>query len=196
MDLWVGGQATQTEIRVTRRRTCEARGMPVTIRVARADDGPDLRQIERLAGERFRDVGLGSVADAEPASVEVLADYAAEGRSWVAVDEPDHPVAYVIVDLVDGAAHIEQISVRPDRQGTGIARALIDHVRTWASATGKSAITLTTFATVPWNGPLYEHLGFVRIQEHELGPGLRAVRDAEARHGLDPALRVCMRLHI
>jgi GNAT superfamily N-acetyltransferase len=170
--------------------------MPVTIRVARPDDGPDLRQIERLAGERFRDVGLHSVADAEPAPLGVLADYAAEGRSWVAVDEWDRPLAYVIIHVVDGAAHIEQISVRPDRQGTGIARALLDRVRTWASRTGKTAITLTTFATVPWNGPLYEHLGFVVMHEHELGPGLRSVRDTEARHGLDPALRVCMRLHI
>src|ERR1019366_8685399 len=160
--------------------------MPVTIRVARADDGRDLRQIERLAGERFRDVGQESVANAEPAPLEVLADYAAEGRSWVAVDEQDRPVAYVIVDVVDGAAHIEQISVRPDRQGTGIAHALVDRVRTWASTTGMSAITLTTFATVPWNGPLYEHLGFVMMQEHELGPELRSVRDAEARPGLDP----------
>jgi GNAT superfamily N-acetyltransferase len=170
--------------------------MPVTIRAARADDGPDLRQIEQLAGERFRDVGLDSVADAEPAPLEVLAAYAAEGRSWVAVDERDRPFAYVIVDVVDGAAHIEQISVRPDRQGTGIARALIDRVRTWASSTGRSAITLTTFGTVPWNGPLYEHLGFVMLQEQELGPGLRSVRAAEARHGLDPARRVCMRLAI
>jgi GNAT superfamily N-acetyltransferase len=170
--------------------------MPVTIRVARADDGADLRQIERLAGERFREVGLASVADAEPAALEVLAAYAAEGRSWVAVDERDRPVAYVIVDVVDGAAHIEQISVRPDRQGTGVARALIDRVRAWASTTGKSAITLTTFGTIPWNGPLYEHLGFVMMQERELGPELRSVREEEARHGLDPALRVCLRLAI
>lgn len=170
--------------------------MSVTIRAARASDGRDLRQIERLAGERFRNVGLESVADAEPASLEVLADYATEGRSWVAADERDRPVAYVIVDVVDGAAHIEQISVRPDRQGTGIARALLDRVRTWASTTGKSAITLTTFETIPWNGPLYEHLGFVMMQEQELGPELRSIRDAEARHGLDPAMRACMRLAI
>jgi GNAT superfamily N-acetyltransferase len=170
--------------------------MAIIIRAARADDGPVLRRIERLAGERFRDVGLESVATAEPVSIEVLADYAAQGRSWVAVDERDRPVAYVIVDVVDGAAHLEQMSVRPDLQGRGIARALVDRVRTWASSTGRSAVTLTTFATVPWNGPLYEHLGFAMLHEHELGPGLRSVREAEARHGLDPDLRVCMRLQI
>lgn len=168
----------------------------MSIRLARADDGPDLRQIERLAGERFRDEGLPSVADAEPATLASLAGYAAAGRGWVAVDDRDRPIAYVIVDVIDGAAHIEQISVRPDRQGTGIGRALIDQVRTWASSSGRAAITLTTFAAVPWNGPLYEHLGFVAMRDHELGGDLRAVRDAETRHGLDPALRVCMRLDL
>jgi riboflavin biosynthesis pyrimidine reductase len=32
--------------------------MSVTVRPARAEDGPVLREIERLAGRRFRDVGL------------------------------------------------------------------------------------------------------------------------------------------
>lgn len=170
--------------------------MSVPVRAARAGDGPELRAIERLAGARFRDVGMASVADADPATLASLAGYATEGRSWVAVDEWDRPLGYVIVDVIDGAAHIEQISVRPDRQGTGIGRALIDRVRTWASTSGRSAITLTTFAAVPWNGPLYEHLGFVTMPEQELGPGLRSLRDAETRHGLDPALRVCMRLDL
>ena len=171
-------------------------GVPVPIRAARTDDGTALRAIERLAGQRFRDVGLGDVADAEPASLEVLSRYAADGRSWVAVDESDGAVGYVIVDVVDAAAHIEQISVRPDRQGAGVGRTLIDRVRAWASTSGKSAITLTTFAGVPWNTPLYEHLGFTALGENEIGPELRSLREAESRHGLDPTLRVCMRLDL
>ena len=170
--------------------------MPIPIRAARTDDGSDLREIERLAGARFREVGLDAVADAEPAPLEILARYATDGRSWVAIDESDRAVGYVIVDVVDKAAHIEQISVLPDRQGAGIARALIDRVRTWASTTGKTAVTLTTFARVPWNGPLYEHLGFAALGEDEIGPELRSLRDAETHHGLDPTLRVCMRLEL
>jgi ribosomal protein S18 acetylase RimI-like enzyme len=105
-------------------------------------------------------------------------------------------VGYVLVDLVDGNAHIEQISVRPECQGAGIGRALVDQVRAWAAESGRSAITLTTFAEVSWNRPLYEHLGFDVVAEDDLGPELRAVRDAEAAHGLDPATRVCMRLDL
>ena len=170
--------------------------MRVTIRPGRPDDGVDLREIERLAGERFRDVGLPGVADDEPDSLEVLAAYARAGRSWVAVDGTDRPVGYVIVDVVDGNAHVEQISVRPDRQGSGVGRALLDEVRAWADATGRTAVTLTTFSEVPWNRPLYEHLGFRVLVDREIGPELRAVQDAEAAHGLEPEARVCMRLDL
>jgi GNAT superfamily N-acetyltransferase len=167
-------------------------GVPIAIRGAVPGDAPTLREIELLAGARFRDVGMESIADAEPASVDTLVAYAQADRSWVALDGNGHPVGYVIADVVDGNAHIEQISVRPDHQGTGVGRALIHRVREWAEATGSTAITLSTFITVPWNGPLYAHLGFVPIPEIELGPELRAVREAETRHGLDPTARVCM----
>jgi GNAT superfamily N-acetyltransferase len=168
--------------------------MPIAIRGASAGDGPALREIERTAGARFRDVGMDSIADADPTPVETLDAYARAGRSWVALSAHDVPAGFVIVDIVDGNAHVEQISVRRDLQCTGIGRALIDRVRAWAGETGRSAITLSTFATVPWNGPLYAHLGFVAIPEDGMGPELRAVRDAETRHGLDPAARICMRL--
>jgi predicted N-acetyltransferase YhbS len=163
------------------------------IRPARTDDGPALREIERLAGIRFRDVGLADIAAHEPDSIETLAEYANSGRSWVAVDDDDRPVGYVIVDEVDGNAHIEQVSVAPDRQGAGVGRARVDQGRGWAAQRDRTVITLTTFTDVSWNRPLYEHLGFAVMAEHEIGPELRAVRDHETAHGLDPALRVCMR---
>lgn len=171
-------------------------GMTIVVLPASYEDGEALREIERRAGERFREIGMGDIADHEPASVEVLAGYAADGRSWVAVDETRAAIGYVLVDVVDGCAHIEQVSVLPDRQGAGVGRALLDQVRGWALDTDRRAITLTTFADVPWNRPLYEHLGFRVLGEDEIGPELQAVCDAETAHGLDPATRVCMHLAI
>lgn len=101
-------------------------------------------------------------------------------------------MGYVVVDVVDSAAHIEQIGVDPDYQGRGLCRALIDEVERWAAARDMTAMTLTTFDEVPWNRPLYEHLGFAVVDQIDLQPGLREVRAAEARHGLDPTTRVCM----
>jgi GNAT superfamily N-acetyltransferase len=165
----------------------------VTIRSSHRDDGLRLAMIETLAAQRFREVGYPNVADDEPFSIEELADYAAAGRSWVAVGADDAPIGYVLVDIVDGNAHVEQVTVHPEHQGRGVGRHLLDRVSAWAIETGAASMTLTTYTDVPWNRPLYEHLGFVVMAEGEIGPELRAVRDVEARHGLDPAVRVCMR---
>lgn len=58
---------------------------------------------------------------------------------------------------------------------------------------GCSALTLTTFADVPWNAPYYARLGFEAVPPERLTPGLRAVRDHEATVGLDAWRRVAMR---
>lgn len=163
------------------------------IRVARAADSPVLQAIEIEAGAQFRTVGLDDVADHDPFSVAELDAYAAAGRSWVAVGSDDRVVGYAVADVLDGSAHLEQVSVRPEAQGHGIGRALVDAVVDWARARGSDAVTLTTFTDVPWNAPLYAHLGFRALDEHELGPELAARRDEETRHGLDPNRRVCMR---
>lgn len=106
------------------------------------------------------------------------------------------PLGYILVDDVEGLAHIEQVSVLPEHQGKGFGRALIDRALRWAIETGRPAVTLTTFGHIPWNRPLYEHLGFRVLSPSEIGPGVTALRDAEIAHGLDLALRVAMRLDL
>lgn len=152
-----------------------------------------MRDIERAAGIRFREVGMPDIAAAEPMSADQLAGYVDRGRGWVAVDDGDEPVGYVVADVVDGCGHVEQLSVAPEHQGRGLGRALIDRVERWARDAGMPALTLTTFRDVPWNAPLYAHLGFRTLDEDELPPGLREVREEEAHLGLDPSIRVCMR---
>jgi len=142
----------------------------------------------------FREIGMDSVADDEPLSEAELAAYAMGARSWVAVDDSDQPFAYVLVDEVDGNAHVAQITALPGSQGHGVGRALLERVRVWAIASNCPVITLTTFSEVPWNRPLYEHLGFVALSDEEVGPELRTVVRGESDNGLDPATRVSMRI--
>lgn len=162
------------------------------IRPTRLGDVDGQRAVQRAAGARFSEIGLQEIADNEPMPAETLAAYARSGRSWVATDPDDRVVGYVVVDILGGHAHIEQISVEPTHQGRGLGRALIDEVERWATAQDLEAVTLTTFSDVPWNRPLYEHLGFQVIPPDRLSPGLRNLRDLETAHGLDPDLRVCM----
>ncbi|MEU3973077.1 GNAT family N-acetyltransferase [Streptomyces bacillaris] len=167
------------------------------IRSARRSDLRLLQDIERAAGEPFRTLGMTSVADDDPPPLDLLENYRRAGRCWVATDPlsttGDRPLAYVIADPVDGALHIEQISVDPAAARRGIGRALIDHLAGLAPGQGLTALTLTTFSDVPWNAPYYARIGFRVLAEGELTDGLRAIRGEEAQHGLDRWPRVCMR---
>ncbi|GAA1029283.1 GNAT family N-acetyltransferase [Virgisporangium ochraceum] len=180
------------------------------IRPATADDLPVLRDVERAAGEAFRQFGMPEIADDEPLPLDVLDAYRRAGRAWVAVDEVGAepaaahvgaepaaahvgpPVAYLIADVVDGCLHIEQVSVHPRAARQGIGRRLIEHAALYARQHGLAGLTLTTFADVPWNAPYYERCGFRVVPDEELTPGLRAVRRNEAAHGLDRWPRVVM----
>jgi GNAT superfamily N-acetyltransferase len=167
--------------------------MAPMIRPSRPGEEAALQDIERRAGERFREIGLADVADDDPPPAQALARYITDRRSWVAVDHAGTPVGYVLADEVDGCAHVAQVSVLPEAQGTGVGRALLARVEQWADQNGLTALTLTTFRDVPWNAPLYRHLGFSDLAEEDVGPGLMRIRDEEAAQGLDPAGRVCMR---
>jgi GNAT superfamily N-acetyltransferase len=168
----------------------------IIIRVAQPDELALLVAIERAAGESFRSLGMDLVADDDPASVDELARYAESGRAFVSVDAHNQPVAYLLLDVVDGAAHVEQLSVHPDHARRGIGRALIEQAATWARSHGLEALTLTTYVEVPWNGPYYERLGFSYLATGEETPGLRAIRDDERASGLDAWPRACMRLDV
>ena len=162
------------------------------IRAARRDELDALVEIERAAAEMFRAIGIDVVADDDPGSVEELLPYVEGERAFVAVDAADRPVGYLLLDVVDDAAHIEQVSVHPRFAGHGIGRALIEQAATWARGGGFRAMTLTTYVEVPWNGPYYERLGFRFLDRDEETPGLRDLRAHERRHGLDAWPRACM----
>ncbi|MGI9597976.1 MAG: GNAT family N-acetyltransferase [Acidimicrobiales bacterium] len=172
----------------------------VVIRSANVSDLPPLPDIERAAGAAFAEIGMEQVANGALPSVAELEVYRDGGRCWVAVEQDDgrpgggrDPVAYIIVDSIDGCAHIEQVSVDPDAARRGIGRLLIKHVERWAARSGLTATTLTTFIEVPWNGPYYLRLGYRYLEPQELTPGLREIRAAEAAAGLDRWPRAAMR---
>jgi ribosomal protein S18 acetylase RimI-like enzyme len=152
----------------------------VRIRPVRPAERELLLDIEREAGRAFAGVGMPEIARDDPGTVDDVAD------AWVAVDEDDRPVAYLTSRVVDGNAHIEQVSVAPSHARRGIGAALIDHL---AAVTGQP-LTLTTFRDVPWNAPYYERLGF-RIVEP--GPELAALVREETERIPGDAPRVAMR---
>lgn len=77
------------------------------------------------------------------------------------------------------------------RQGVG--RRLLEHAAAYAVARGAGALTLTTFAEVPWNAPYYARCGFRVVTDSDLPPGLNDIRSREVAHGLYRWPRVTMR---
>src|SRR5262245_47931245 len=143
------------------------------IRPARPDDLQALPLIELAAAAVFRATPYAYLADDDPVSAEV--DLAHE-HVWLVVDQADQPIAFAIVHVLDESVHLHELDVHPDYARQGLGRRLIATVTDWARARGATALTLTTFDDVPWNGPYYARLGFRTLDLTTLSPGLQAVR--------------------
>ena len=163
------------------------------IRRASSSDLPLLASVEVAAGARFRELGLDTIADDPGPSVAELAPHLDDGTIWVA-ETDDGIVGYATASIVDGEGHLDQVSVVPEAGGMGFGSGLITEVHHWAATEGLPSVTLTTFRDVQWNGPYYERLGYLALDDRELGPELRAIREAEVDAGLDVLPRVAMRL--
>jgi GNAT superfamily N-acetyltransferase len=158
---------------------------PPAVRTAAPAEFGRLREIELEADALYATVGIGPfpAADVHDRLDEVAAVFAAG----------DPPVGFVSIDVVDGCAHIDQLSVLSDHGGRGIGRALLEEAVRWAREAGLPAVTLTTFRDVPWNAPFFRRFGFETVDDP--APGLAAVRAAERAEGLDDfGPRVAMRL--
>jgi GNAT superfamily N-acetyltransferase len=164
-----------------------------TIRPARPDELLGLREIEDEAGTRFR--GLGLIDDALDVSfsLHALARLIEVGQVWVGCPDDDVPGGMVIASVRDAAVYIEEMDVLPAHGRRGLGALLLGHVCAWARARGHTAVTLSTFRDVPWNGPFYRKHGFRELLPGEWTQSMRAIRDEEARHGLHVEDRVFMR---
>lgn len=165
----------------------------VVIREPRDSELPLLQAMEVEAGRMFLDVGMPEIAGDDPYSIEWLTDHRVNGVLAVATDADDVPVAYVGARPVDGDLHVDQVTTHPRAMRRGVGATLLDHVADVARGDGLPALTLTTFADVPWNAPYYARLGFAVLPEAEWTPGLREIRGIEAGLGLDRRPRVVMR---
>lgn len=98
-----------------------------------------IRSTELIDLRRLQDIGMDSVAEDAPPSLDVLIEFQRRGCCWVAVEEcgsSDQPIAYVLVNVVDQAAHVEQVSVHPKWARRGIGRQLLQTAAGWASSQG------------------------------------------------------------
>jgi GNAT superfamily N-acetyltransferase len=151
--------------------------MEYEVRTARAADLPGLADIENSGNPMFAEIGI--VFPPGPTVVEELAG----GDAEILV-AGDPPVGFAAVTELDGAAYLEQISVRGDLVGRGVGARLLAEVMARAAAAGSPGVSLLTFRDVPWNGPWYARHGFAELPEERWGSGIRSYWDAEVEAGL------------
>jgi GNAT superfamily N-acetyltransferase len=119
-------------------------------------------------------------------------DAVAHERLWVAL-VGETPVGFALVQmLADDLPHLEELDVEPSNGRRGFGTALVRKVCDWATASGYSMLTLTTFRAVPFNLPFYARLGFAEIPRHLLRPELETIVAKEAKRGLAPKTRAVM----
>jgi len=154
------------------------------VRAAAKSDLPLLDEIGERADALFRAAGYSLP------EIPLDDDSIADAKAVFVAGRP--PVGFVLVGEVDGLAHVEELAVVPKWMGQGIGTRLLERAVEWARGKGYPAVTLTTYADVPWNGPFYTARGFVKVDDPS--PGLVAVRENERSLGLDGvARRIVMR---
>jgi GNAT superfamily N-acetyltransferase len=168
----------------------------ITIRPARRSDLRQVRAIERGAQRSFLDSPHPEAAGLEPLLLDELRWQLDEGWLFVAVDEADHPVAFVGCCLIDGDVFVEEVDVLGEYAGRRIGARLLETVDEAARGRGFGRVVLTTFADVPWNAPYYRRLGFRTLPPEEWGPELVERVEEEDESGLDRRARVCLVRHV
>lgn len=161
-------------------------------RAATIADYPAVVGIERAAGERFREIGMPQIADDKPISEGDFTGFVERQGAWI-WEVDGSPVGYLLVEALDDAAHVEQLSVDPASARRGIGTALLEVAARWAGEHELAALTLTTFRDVPWNAPFYARRGFRILTPDDCGPQLAERLRSESAHGLDRWPRVAMR---
>lgn len=166
---------------------------PYRIRLARADEVLRLRAIEDEAGTLFD--GLGLIDEARDSSfpLDTLSKLVDLRQVWVGCLGDDFPVGMVIASVRDGVAYVEELDVVPAHERRGLGARLLAQACGWAVAHGYAAVTLSTFRDLPWNAPFYRKHGFRNLHPAEWSPGMKAIRENEAKHGLRVDVRVFMR---
>lgn len=119
------------------------------------------------------------------------ADRQQAGTLWVA-EFDGRPEAFLGATAHGDRLHIDEFAVAQALQGKGLGRGMLATVIDWARARGFAFVSLTTFRSVPFNGPFYNSAGF---REWEDAPAeIRDKLAEEAARGLND--RCAMRLDL
>lgn len=166
------------------------------IRSARKKEVRDLIALDRAASELFRPTGLIRDMGEEPESIpaETLSE-AIAARAVLVVAFQGKAVGFALFRWIEGAFYLDQISVHPDHGHKGLGRALMRAVFDEARHYRASAVYLSTFRDLAWNGPFYRTLGFEEIARTDMLDWMYEIENVQST-SMDTTLRCFMRFPI
>lgn len=136
------------------------------IRRAGPDDAEAIRDLTRKAYAKW----IPAIGR-EPRPM--AADYNAAVRDhWIDILEDDQGLA-ALIEIIPGSAHlvIENLAVREDRQGAGLATILLRHAEDLARQQGIAELRLYTNAAFAANLEFYRARGFAETERTGLPDG-------------------------
>jgi ribosomal-protein-alanine N-acetyltransferase len=105
--------------------------------------------------------GIEKSANRFPWSIKNFADSLDSGHhAWVYCDAYDVIIGYAIVQLVMDEAHLLNICVRPDMQGEGYGRRILEHVIDHAKSRAAALLVLEVRRSNHRAQNLYSQFGF------------------------------------
>lgn len=114
---------------------------------------------------------------------EVLLSRAASDGVLVVVEHAGELVG-ASIGVPDGTdLHLLQLAVHPEHARRGLGRALLEATVSKARVHWQ-AITLTTFADLPFNAPFYQDVGFDWLDEPQVSEAIRSALRAERLSGM------------
>lgn len=129
------------------------------IRQAVASDEPEVRDCAEQAYARYVQA-IGR----KPAPM--VADFAAQiadGEVYVAKDDRNSFLGFIVFRAEEGYLLLENVAVLPRATGRGVGRALISFCENAARARGLSAIHLYTNEKMAENLSIYPRLGYAEV---------------------------------
>lgn len=170
----------------------------IRLRQTQPSDAIILPEIEQSAGQLFATLeDLSWISEHGVQNVESHLKFIEKQAHWVAVNESNELVGFIMTQALPESLFIHELSVSKAWQNQGIGKLLIQHVIDRAKEKQFSAVTLTTFRHVLWNAPFYQRLGFVILPNNEVPASLQEILMHEVTEGgFAPETRCAMKFDI
>lgn len=168
--------------------------MTVLIRSALAFDLPEIPALERAAAERFLETAHPELAAAPPSMTDAVLELALREDRLIVAEQDDALCGFALLDQRGEDGWLREFDVPPAFGGRGVGRALLAFSCAWARGRSCTRLTLTTFRTVPFNGPFYARFGFCFLDDATLPPHLAEALAAERDAGLRDRCAMAMAL--